>query len=122
MSKCNSLEIVGKELIAYDVASDGSWFRMSFTCTTGERGSLSLPTECLQALIMTLPRMMMQALRARHGDESLRLVYPAEVVHIEGSRDPNKFILSFTTPDDFAVSFSVTRQQLAAVSGTIMNI
>lgn len=122
MSKCNSLEIVGKELIAYDIASDGSWFRMSFTCTAGERGSLSLPTECLQALIMTLPRMMMQALRARHGDESLRLVYPAEVVHIEGSRDPNKFILSLTTPDGFAVSFSVTGQQLAAVSDTIMNI
>lgn len=23
-------EIVGKELIAYDIASDGHWFRMSF--------------------------------------------------------------------------------------------
>jgi hypothetical protein len=91
-------DIVGKELVTYDIASDGSRFRMSFVCTDGKRGSLSLPTESLQALIMTLPRMMAQALRARHGDESLRLVYPAEAVRIEESRDPNRFILTLTTP------------------------
>jgi hypothetical protein len=108
-------EIVGNELITYDVASDGSWFRMSFTCADDKRGSLRLPTECLQALIMTLPRMMEQALRARYRDETLRLVYPAEMMRIEGSRDPDTFILTLATPDGFAVSFSVTKQQLTAL-------
>jgi len=107
---------VGKELIAYDVASDGNWFRMSFSCVNGKQGSLRLPTECLKALIMTLPRMMIKALSARYGDDSLRLVYPAEVVRIEGSRDPNTFILTLTTPDGFAVSFSLSGQQLDALS------
>jgi len=92
-------EIVGKELIAYDIASDGNWFRMSFSCVNGKQGSLRLPTECLKALIMTLPRMMTKALSARYGDDSLRLVYPAEVVHIEESRDHNTFILTLATPD-----------------------
>ena len=115
-------DIVGTELVTYDIASDGSWFRMSFTSADGKRGSLSLPTECLQALIMTLPRMMTQALRARHGDESLRLVYPAEAVRIEESRDPNRFILTLTTPDGFAVSFSLTWQQLNASSDPSMDI
>ena len=109
-------EIVGKELIAYDIASDGNWFRMSFSCVNGKQGSLRLPTECLKALIMTLPRMMTKALSARYGDDSLRLVYPAEVVRIEGSRDPNTFILTLTTPDGFAVSFSLSGQQLDALS------
>ena len=109
-------EIVGKELIAYDIASDGNWFRMSFSCVNGKQGSLRLPTECLKALIMTLPRMMIKALSARYGDDSLRLVYPAEVVRIEGSRDPNTFILTLTTPDGFAVSFSLSGQQLDALS------
>jgi hypothetical protein len=105
-------EIVGHELITYDVASDGSRFRMSFTCSGGKLGSLSLPTECLQALIMTLPRMMRQALRARSGDESLRLVYPADVIRIERSFDPKTYILTLTTPDAFEVSFSLTGQQM----------
>jgi len=109
-------EIVGKELIAYDIASDGNWFRMSFRCVNGKQGSLRLPTECLRALIMTLPRMMTKALSARYGDDSLRLVYPAEVVRIEGSRDPNTFILTLATRDGFAVSFSLSGQQLDALS------
>ena len=109
-------EIVGKELIAYDIASDGNWFSMSFSCVNGKQGSLRLPTECLKGLIMTLPRMMTNALSARYGDDSLRLVYPAEVVRIEGSRDPNTFILTLATPDGFAVSFSLSGQQLDALS------
>jgi hypothetical protein len=109
-------EIVAKELIAYDIASDGNWFRMSFGCANGKRCSLSLPTECLMGLIMTLPRMMTQALSARFGDDRLRLVYPAEKVIIEGSPDPNIFIVTLTTPDGFTVSFSLSRQQLDALT------
>lgn len=114
-------DIVGKELIAYDIASDGDWFRLSFSCVNGKEGSLSLPTECLKALIMTLPRMMTQALSARYGDDRLRLVYPADVVRIERSPDPNTFILTLATPDGFAVSFSLSGQQLDALSEASMN-
>jgi hypothetical protein len=109
-------EIVGKELISYDIASDGKWFRMSFSCVNGERGSLSLPTECLMALIITLPRMMTQALSARFGDDRLRLVYPAEEVLIEGTPDPSTFIMTLRTPDGFTVSFSLSRRQLDALT------
>jgi hypothetical protein len=104
--------IVGKELTSYEIASDGSWFRMSFGCANGKHGSLTLPTECIQALIMTLPRMMNQALLARHGDDTRRLVYPTEIVRVEGSPDPNIFIVTFVTPDGFSVSFSLTGEQL----------
>jgi hypothetical protein len=117
-----SMDIIAKELITYEVGTDGSWFRMNFSTADGERGSLRLPTECLQALIMTLPTMMTQALRAQHEDESLRLVYTAGLVDIEGARDSDKFILTLTTPDDFAVSFCVTRQQLTELNDSIMHI
>ena len=114
-------DLIGEELIAYEVAGDGSWFRMTFNCSNGKPGSLSLPTECLHALIMTLPRMMTQALSARYGDDSLRLVYPAEAVRIERSPDPNTFIMTLVTPDGFAVSFSLSGQQLRALSESGMN-
>jgi hypothetical protein len=61
---------------------------------------------------MTLPRMMNQALLARHGDATHRLVYPTEIVRVEGSPDPNIFIVTFVTPDGFSVSFSLTGEQL----------
>ena len=114
-------DLIGEELIAYEVAGDGSWFRMTFNCANGKPGSLSLPTECLHALIMTLPRMMTQALSAQYGDDSLRLVYPAETVRIERSPDPNIFITTLVTPDGFAVSFSLSGQQLRALSESGMN-
>jgi len=114
-------DLIGEELIAYEVDGDGSRFRMTFNCANGKPGSLSLPTECLHALIMTLPRMMTQALSSRYGDDSLRLVYPAEAVRIERSPDPSTFIMTLVTSDGFAVSFSLSRQQVRALSESGMN-
>jgi hypothetical protein len=114
-------DLIGEELIAYEVAGDGSWFRMTVKCANGKSASLSLPTESLRALMMTLPRMMTQALSARYGDDSLRLVYPAEAVRIERSADPNAFIMTLATPDGFAVSFSLSGQQLRVLSESAMN-
>jgi hypothetical protein len=114
-------DLIGEELIAYEVDGDVSRFRMTFNCANRKPGSLSLPTECLHALIMTLPRMMTQALSSRYGDDSLRLVYPAGAVRIERAPDPNTFIMTSVTPDGFAVSFSLSRQQLRALSESGMN-
>ena len=114
-------DLIGEELIAYEVDGDGSRFRITYNCANRKPGSLSLPTECLHALVMTLPRMMTQALSSRYADDSLRLVYPAEAVHIEKSPDPNTFIMTLVTPDGFAVSFSLSKQQLRALSESGMN-
>src|SRR5258707_11695407 len=103
-------DLIGQELLTYEVAGDGNWFRMRFTFANGKPGSLSLPTECLHPLSMTLPRMMTQALAARYGDDSLLLVYPAEAVRIERVRDPNRAILASRTADGLALSFPLVVQ------------
>jgi hypothetical protein len=108
-------DIIAQELTVFDITGDGSRFRMSFRCGGGEQGSLSLPTECLSELIMTLPRMVTQALRARHGDDSLRLVYAADNVRVEQSSDAKTAIVTLTTPDGFEVSFGLTEQQMKAL-------
>jgi hypothetical protein len=114
-------DLIGAELLTYEVAGDGKWFRMRFMCANGKPGSLSLPAECLHALIMTLPKMMTQAFSARFGDDTLRLAYPADAVRIERSPDASTFILTLVTPDGFAVSFSLTKQQLRALSESGLN-
>ena len=58
---------------------------------------------------MTLPRMVRQALRARHQDESLRLVYPAGKISSEQLSDTKTIIVTLATPDEFEVSFGLTR-------------
>lgn len=115
-ARMTAKDIVGQKLTVFGISRDGSRFRMSFLCQDGEQGSLSLPTECLNELIMTLPRMVTQTLRARHGDESLRLVYPADNVRIEQSSDAKTAIVTLTTPDGFEVSFGLTKQQMDTFS------
>ena len=105
--------IVGQAVASIDLADDGSRFAISFVCD-GERGSLNLPVDCLNGLIMTLPSVMKRALQLRHRDDSLRLVYPTAEVRIERSCDPKLAIATFVTPDGFEVSFSLTHEQIAA--------
>src|SRR5260221_9306039 len=77
-ARMTTQEFVVQKLTTSAVAGDGTHLRMNFACLNGNQVSLSLPTESLHGLMMTFPRMMSQALRARHHDETLRLVYPAE--------------------------------------------
>ena len=107
--------IAGKELISYDIGKDGDRFCMTFACVNGKKGSISFPSDCLKSLIITLPKMMRQSLQARYNDENLCLVYPAETVRLEGSPDPDIFIMTLMTPDGFDVSFSLNRKQLRAL-------
>jgi hypothetical protein len=105
-------DFVVQKLITFNIAADGTRIRMNFISGDGDQACLSLPTECLAELIMTLPRMMSQALRARHQDQSLRLVYPADNITIEQSSDPKTMIVTLATPDGFEVSFGLTGQQM----------
>jgi hypothetical protein len=112
------LSIVQK-LTTFNIEADGTRFRMNFISGDGDHACLSLPTECLTELIMTLPRMMRQALRARHHDDSLRLVYPADKISIEQSSDPRTIIVTLATPDGFEVSFGLTRQQMTVFDAAV---
>src|SRR5260370_9902114 len=93
----------------FDVASDGTSFRMNFICRDGSQVSLSLPTECLHGFMMTLPKMMRQALRVRSDHESLRLAYPAYNLPFEHSTEPAPFIVTLTTMEGFEASYGLTR-------------
>jgi hypothetical protein len=108
-------DLVVRQLTTFEITADGTGIRMNFISGDGVQACLSLPTECLTELIMTLPRMTNQALRVRRRDESLRLVYPAGRVSIEQSSDPRTIIVTLATRDGFEVSFGLTRQQMAAL-------
>ncbi|MFG1479514.1 hypothetical protein V5F53_12735 [Xanthobacter sp. V4C-4] len=97
------VEIIGQDLVSYDGAADGA------ACAP------SLPSECLQTRVMTLPRMMAEALRARHRGEALRMADPADTVRVGQSSDPRKLILTLSMPDGFEVSFALDAPQIEAL-------
>ncbi len=68
---------------------------------------LTLPTACIQQLVMTLPHLLSKAIRAQHGDDTLRAVFPLGAWHIEAQAGTSNFILTMITSDGFEVAFSL---------------
>jgi hypothetical protein len=110
--------INGATLIDFVVSPDGSMVSINVTDENSKPGSLILPSECLQSLIMSMPEMMQQVLRRRYQDPSLRLVYPLGSWRLERSTEPGKLILTLSTSDRFSVSFTVTAGELRQFANT----
>jgi hypothetical protein len=111
-------EIEGRHLTTFDVAPDGRRFRLNFTDAEGQPSTLTLPTECLNALLMTLPRIASRALHARYGDSSLRIVFPAEEWRLEGG-DGGRLILTIGTCGGFEASFLLERDDLLEIAESL---
>jgi hypothetical protein len=110
--------IEGKDFVSYQVAPDGTSFQLNFRDREGRPASLTLPSDCLNALVMTLPHIASQAMQAQYRDDSMRLVHPVGAWRLESSTAAGRMILTLQTPDHFEVSFMVTRQDLAQMLAT----
>jgi hypothetical protein len=108
--------INGKMLTTFEVASDGSTISINVIDQNSGPGSLVLPVECFQQMMMTLPEMLQQALKRKYRDPSLRITYPVSGWRLEASTDPSNLILTLSTGDGFSVSFTLGEQQLAALA------
>jgi hypothetical protein len=105
--------IHAKSLTTFSVDPDGANIAIGVADEEGREGALTLPTDCLRELMMTLPEMMRRALRLQHHDPSLRLVYHTAGWEVEPSRVPGTFIVTLRTPDRFHVSFALTAGDLS---------
>jgi hypothetical protein len=111
-------EIEGRQLTTFDVAADGTRFRLNVTDTQGQPAAITLPSECLNELLMTLPRIASQALQARYRDRSLRLVFPAVEWRLESSGD-RRVILTVGTGGGFEASFVFERVHLIDIADSV---
>jgi len=117
-----SNDIVAETLTKFEVTPDGAHVRFHAKSPEGSPVSMSLPTECLTQMLMTLPRIALEALQKRHSDESLRIVYPAGSWRVEQSvQSENTFIVTFGTPDGFEVSFGIEIGKLRAIQAAFKN-
>ena len=103
----------------YEVTQDGLWFSLKFKRASGEVGSITLPTECLSQLVMTMPCIAAEALRKRHGEEDMRLVYPLGDWSLSTTESETHLILTLGTPDGFRIAFAIEAGDVARITSTM---
>ena len=107
-------------LTTFAVTPDGGSVSIGVADERGGASALILPTSCLQALVMTLPEIVQQALRRKYADPSVRLVFPVLDWTIETTEQSNRLILTLATSEGFRVSFALFAADLANILDTAL--
>lgn len=114
-----SNEIDIASLTTCEVSSDGRLVRLGFEDALGRPAKLRLTDSGVQQLVMTLPQLLSQALRAQDGDDSVRAVFPLSRWRLETAAGFEGFILTMMTPDGFEVSFSLSATAIMEMKAII---
>ena len=101
-------------LTSWTVSEDGERIRLGFEDGAGRRCRLDLPFDAVSSLLLTIPRMLRAALRAR-GDCDARVVQPLGAWSVERGAS-GCLILTLSAPSGFDVAFAVAPQQMIAMS------
>jgi hypothetical protein len=112
-----------KSLTTYKVEPNGVQVEINGRDAGGALVSLQMPTASLMQLLMTLPKMLEEALQVRSGNESKRVVYPLDHWRMEqGERGPGgeqQYILTVGTDGGFKVSFAAPADTLVDIARSI---
>jgi len=101
------------------VSECGQCIHVGLQDTRAHETTLSLPTHCVQQLVMTLPHLLSRALQAQHGNDSVRAVFPLADWRLEAATASKDLILTLTTPDGFEVCFSLSPAVPAHISAAL---
>jgi hypothetical protein len=106
-------------LTTYEIATDGAGARLHFVDVTGHARTVYVPVEMLKFLTLSVPKIMLEVLRAQFHDSTLRLVHAVDSWRVERASDGKMCILTFTTPDHFSISFNVNDRDLNQLSEAV---
>jgi hypothetical protein len=88
-------------------AGDGESVMLEFSDDDGRSFSVRFAFAHAQAIAMTLPRLLTQALRAQTGQDSARYVFPLGEWTLEAIEGSRSVILTLKTEDGFEVAFGI---------------
>lgn len=111
--------VEGARLTTWAVTPDGARVRLDFEDEAGRPCAIALPIDVLSALMMTIPRMLRQALATRFADGSMRMIHELGDWRVERAVGTDASILSLATPDGFEVTFAVATPQADRLGTTL---
>ena len=109
-------EVCVQSLLTTEVAVDGQRIRLNFIDTDTRQASLTLPTNCVHQLVMTLPQLLSKAIKAETADDAARATFTLGAWRVEQAAEPGVYILSMITPDGFDVAFTLSALDLAEMA------
>jgi hypothetical protein len=102
------MEIEIKTLTTCTVEPDGEMLELSFIDGAGRPALLRVPFENAQAIAMTLPGLLTEAVQKITGEEESRYVFPLGMWRLDATDDVGGAIATFATTDGFMVSFGIS--------------
>ncbi len=112
-------EIEVLALTTYEVAPDGSGVRMNVIDVAGNHASVIVPTDCLRALALTMPKMVSDTVSGGRGDPSVRIVHALSSWFLERAGDGSTVLLTMETRDRLQISFALPESALVALADGI---
>lgn len=117
--------IHAESLSSFEVAPDGSIVRLNVRDRQGTQGALELPANCVNQLLLSLPKVIRQALRNAHGDERARLVHALDSFRLDpGDPDENgirRYVLTLRTGGGYEAAFAMTGSQMGVIVQSVVD-
>lgn len=113
------MKILSKRLTTCRVAADGTSVGLELVDGSGSVVTVDLPFEQAEALVMTLPRLLVRALRQQTGDDEARYVFGLREWAVESTEDQSCLITTLKTTDGFEVSFGIPVEASRSLGWTL---
>ena len=102
-----AVKIRSHRLTTCAVAPDGGNVGLEFIDGGGATVTVELPFDQAEAVVMTLPHLLADALRRQTGDDAARYVFGLQEWSLETAKERACLIGTLKTADGFEVSFSM---------------
>ncbi|WP_454621977.1 hypothetical protein [Bradyrhizobium cenepequi] len=99
--------ITSRQLTTCTVVEGGKAIRLHLIGQGGEQVSIELPFDQAESIVMTLPRLLSAALKARTGDVDTRYVFSAERWSLEKAKNESYRIFTVLMQGGFEVAFAI---------------
>jgi hypothetical protein len=101
------VKIRSSRLTTCRVAPDGATVGLELIDSSGSTVTIELPFDQAEAVVMTLPTLLTQALRQQTGDDDARYVFGLGEWSLENAKGQACLIATLKTTDGFEVSFGI---------------
>jgi hypothetical protein len=101
------VKIRSRRLTTCHVATDGSDVGLEFIDGSGTSVTVELPFDQAEAVAMTLPSLLVRALKQQTGDDQARYVFDLREWSLESAGDQACLIATLKTTGGFEVSFGI---------------